>query len=314
MNMEYPKFKVTVSCMTYNQAKYIIEALNGFTMQQTSFPFICTIVDDASTDGEQEVIRRYMEDNFNLAEDSIAYKKETDYAFISYARHKTNENCYFAVLYLKKNLYLQPEKKRACLKEWRDGVEYMTICEGDDYWTNPLKLQRQVDFLDANSDFSLCFHSYYQLHPDGKQIIVKNRSKSFTCNINDAILMGGGFMATNSMMYRTICVSNYPIWATRGVGDYPLMLILFHKGKVGYLDFLGSVYRINSIGSWSEKMSNLKFLINHYRETDAMLVNFDKWSERKYHNVVMLKRCKDRLVKIKLICKSLYRNIRILSK
>ena len=60
--MEYPKFKVTVSCMTYNQSKYITDAMNGFTMQQTSFPYVCTIVDDASTDGEQEVIHQYVEE------------------------------------------------------------------------------------------------------------------------------------------------------------------------------------------------------------------------------------------------------------
>ena len=60
--MEYPKFKVTVSCMTYNQSKYITDAMNGFTMQQTDFPFVCTIVDDASTDGEQQVIKQYVEE------------------------------------------------------------------------------------------------------------------------------------------------------------------------------------------------------------------------------------------------------------
>ena len=92
--MEYPKFKVSVSCMTYNQAKYITDAMDGFTMQQTSFPFVCTIVDDASTDGEPEVIRKYVEENFDFSEDSVAFHKETDYAHITYAQHKTNKNCY----------------------------------------------------------------------------------------------------------------------------------------------------------------------------------------------------------------------------
>ena len=120
--MEYPKFKVTVSCMTYNQSKYITDAMNGFTMQQTDFPFVCTIVDDASTDGEQEVIRKYVEENFDFSEGSAAYSKETDYAFITYAQHKTNKNCYFAVLYLKENHYSQKKDKSPYLKEWRDGV------------------------------------------------------------------------------------------------------------------------------------------------------------------------------------------------
>ena len=101
--MEYPKFKVTVSCMTYNQSKYITDTMNGFTMQQTDFPFVCTIVDDASTDGEQEVISKYLEENFDFSDDSVAYHKETDYAHITYAQHKTNKYCFFAVLYLKEN-------------------------------------------------------------------------------------------------------------------------------------------------------------------------------------------------------------------
>lgn len=118
--MDYPKFKVTVSCMTYNQSKYITDAMNGFTMQQTSFPFVCTIVDDASTDDEQEVIRKYVEDNFDFSEGSVAYHKETDYANITYAQHKANKNCYFAVLYLKENHYSQSKDKMGYLSEWRD--------------------------------------------------------------------------------------------------------------------------------------------------------------------------------------------------
>lgn len=132
--MEYPKFKVTVSCMTYNQSKYITDAMNGFTMQQTSFPFVCTIVDDASTDGEQEVIRKYVENNFDFSEGSVAYHKETDYAHITYAQHKTNNNCYFAVLYLKENHYSKNKDKDCYLTEWREGIEYFALCEGDDFW------------------------------------------------------------------------------------------------------------------------------------------------------------------------------------
>ena len=125
--MEYPKFKVCCRCFTFNQAKYITEAMNGFTMQQTSFPFVCTIVDDASTDGEQEVIRKYVEDNFDLSEGSVAYNKETDYAYVTYAQHKTNKNCYFVVLYLKENHYSQRKPKMGYLSEWRDMCEYEAL-------------------------------------------------------------------------------------------------------------------------------------------------------------------------------------------
>ena len=108
--MEYQKFKVCCRCFTFNQAKYITDTMNGFTLQQTTFPFVCTIVDDASTDGEQVIIKQYLKDNFDLSEIAESYEKETDYGFITYARNKNNRNCYFLVLLLKENHYSNPAK------------------------------------------------------------------------------------------------------------------------------------------------------------------------------------------------------------
>ena len=165
--MEYPNFKVCCRCFTFNQAKYITEAMNGFTMQQTSFPFVCTIVDDASTDGEPEVIRKYVEENFDFSEGSVAFHKETDYAHITYAQHKTNNNCYFAVLYLKENHYSQSKSKMGYLSEWRDMCEYEALCEGDDYWIDPLKLKKQFDILELKHDIGLVItdvNRYFQIN------------------------------------------------------------------------------------------------------------------------------------------------------
>ena len=64
--MKYPKFKVVVRCFTFNQSRYIEETMNGFTMQQTNFPYVCCIVDDASTDGEQQVIIEYIKEYFDI--------------------------------------------------------------------------------------------------------------------------------------------------------------------------------------------------------------------------------------------------------
>ena len=165
--MEYPKFKVTVSCMTYNQSKYITDAMNGFTMQQTDFPFVCTIVDDASTDGEQEVIRKYVEENFDFSEGSAAFNKETDYAFITYAQHKTNKNCYFAVLCLKENHYSQRKPKMKYLSELRDMCEYEALCEGDDYWIMPDKLQVQYEILENNPNYSFVYTGFNVVNQEG---------------------------------------------------------------------------------------------------------------------------------------------------
>ena len=95
------RFMVCTRCMTYNQARYITDAMNGFVMQQTGFPFVCTIVDDASTDGEQEVIKNYLQEHFDLQDSAVAYDKDTDYGHVTFARHKTNKNCYFVVIYHK---------------------------------------------------------------------------------------------------------------------------------------------------------------------------------------------------------------------
>lgn len=154
-NMNYPKFKVCVRCFTFNQAKYITDALNGFTMQQTDFPFVCCIVDDASTDGEQQVIMEYVQEHFDMSDASVSYRKETDYADITYAQHKANKNCYFAVLLLKENHYSQRKDKMPYLSEWRDNTEYEALCEGDDYWIDAKKLQMQVDFLEENKEYGL---------------------------------------------------------------------------------------------------------------------------------------------------------------
>lgn len=80
--MNYPKFLVNVTCLTFNHSNYIIDTMNGFCMQETNFPFICCILDDASTDGEQSIIKKYIEDNFDLSETSEYYYKETDIFFL----------------------------------------------------------------------------------------------------------------------------------------------------------------------------------------------------------------------------------------
>lgn len=153
-------FKVSVSCFTFNQSKYIRDAMVGFCMQETNFPFVCTIVDDASTDGEQDVIQDFLQDNFVLADNSVAYIKETDYAHILFAQHKANKNCYFVVLFLKENHY-KKKSKNPYLQKWRRDVSYIAYCEGDDYWIDPYKLQKQVDYMESHPECSYLFTDRY---------------------------------------------------------------------------------------------------------------------------------------------------------
>ena len=146
---------VRVNCSTFNHVNYITDTMNGFTMQQTDFPFVCCILDDASTDGEQEVIRKYLEEHFDLEDKSVVRNEETNDYTLTFAQHKTNKNCYFAVLYLKYNHHNIKKPKDPYIAEWNDTVKYIALCEGDDYWTHQEKLQMQFDALEAHTDYSM---------------------------------------------------------------------------------------------------------------------------------------------------------------
>ena len=260
--MEYPKFKVCCRCFTFNHSKYIIDAMNGFTMQQTSFPFVCCIVDDASTDGEQDVIRKYVEDNFDFSEGSVSYHKETDYAHITYAQHKTNKNCYFAVLYLKENHYSQRKPKMGYLSEWRDMCEYEAICEGDDYWIVPDKLEKQYTVMENNQSISLChsgfsflysetgnFLDYVQKDVSGsliEAILDSNRYRIQTCTVFFRRVDYINVISSDDFLYK----SGYFL-----MGDTQVWVGLLNVGIIYYDNTISSVYRIAK-GSACRKKDN----------------------------------------------------------
>ena len=290
MEQQY-KYMVRVSCMTYNHAPYIEDAMNGFCMQETSFPFVCAIVDDASTDGEQEVIQGYLNEHFILSEDKGYRRDETEDYIRIFARHKTNDNCYFVVVYLKYNHYSIKKPKGSYYSEWMN-TKYIAICEGDDYWIVQDKLQRQVDFLENHPNHSLCFCTYEKLLPNGQLILVSRYEQDVEeCPIEDAILGGGGYAGTNTMLYRKDLYISYFTWAKEAVvGDLPLTLTLAVRGKIGYLSDLMCVYRYSSSGSWSEQMiSSFQFRRKTYLGVKKIMKQFDKWTSCKYHNFVKKK-------------------------
>ena len=246
--MEYPKFKVCCRCFTFNQAKYITDAMNGFTMQQTSFPFVCTIVDDASTDGEQEVIRRYLEENFDFSESSAAFHKETEYAHITYAQHNTNKNCYFAVLYLKENHYSQRKSKMGYLSEWRDMCEYEALCEGDDYWIMPEKLQVQYDMLLKAPNAMMVYTDYQTVDEYGNNILRKQyeiyKRKSISGDILP-LLLKANFPLTCTILIRKKIMESSLYKNMPSFYDYGLFLTAASFGDCLYLDKETSSYRNN---------------------------------------------------------------------
>ena len=132
--------KVSISCLAYNHEPYISKCLDGFIMQKTDFPFEVLIHDDASTDRTADIIREY----------------EAKYPDIIKPIYQT-ENKYSKGIGITKT-YQFPRAKG----------KYIAMCEGDDYWTDPLKLQKQVDFLEKNEEYSACFHDIEIVNKDNK--------------------------------------------------------------------------------------------------------------------------------------------------
>lgn len=265
--MDYPKFKVCVSCFTYNQAKFITDAMNGFTMQQTSFPFVCTIVDDASTDGEQDVIRKYLQDNFDFSEGAEAYEKETDYAHITYARHKTNRNCFFAVLLLKENLYSKRQgfKKAVYISEWRDPCEYEALCEGDDYWIVPDKLQKQVEFMMREKNCSLVFTNAevkYEVDCAAKNSDMYSHLQSK--KYSGIEILAKWTVPTATVLFRREVVSKIPADSRFLFGDIVLFLTATNIGDVHCINEKTACYRRNA-GGVSFRKNDYKKYFNHYQ-------------------------------------------------
>lgn len=122
---------VSICCITYNHAQFIRKCLDGFLMQQTDFPIEILIHDDCSTDGTTEIIREY----------------EAKYPDLIFP------------LYEEENQYQQGKAAEIDFYNYRRARgKYIAYCEGDDYWTDPLKLQKQVDFMEANPEYSICWH------------------------------------------------------------------------------------------------------------------------------------------------------------
>lgn len=294
--MDY-NYLVSVLCCTFNQSAYIKDALNGFVMQQTNFPFVVLVVDDASTDGEQEVIRKFMTKEFDLSDTSVAYETETEYAYIQYAQHKTNINCFIVAMFLKENHYSIKKSKFPYLVEWRDNVKYEAICEGDDYWIDPLKLQKQVDWMDSNKDYSMCWHDAYE---DICRVQKPYKRFSEDCDVSfdDLVMKGGGFCPTASLLFRMSYMSDYLNKVKENnvvfhVGDYPLQMYMGYIGKVRYMKEPMCVYRLFSNGSWTSKNKTLpkeeKFkLLDKER---LLLESMNVLTDNKFENLFQQRWC-----------------------
>lgn len=241
--------KVTVVCLTYNQEKYILDAMNGFSMQETTFPFVCVIMDDASTDGEQNVIRTYLQSEFEMDNAEHVSIPESE---VIVCRHRNNLNCFFAVYLLKKNLW-HTGKKDPLIDYWKQQSEYVAHCEGDDYWTDPLKLQKQVDFLEGHLEYGFIGTRCRILQAGYIKDDIDWFKDVDGITDNGIRMLGNVFeyakcgpvARTCSLLYRRCALSSV---AHVLCGDLSLEAVLAHDTLFAMLESVSCVYRIHSNG------------------------------------------------------------------
>jgi len=241
--MNIPSFKVCVSSITYNHANYIDDCMEGFAKQETDFPYICCIVDDASTDGEQNVIKNYLNEHFIVFDEEGSPTSENNDTITLFAQNKKNKNCYFLVYLLKYNHYSIKKPKAQYLDYWKNNAKYIALCEGDDYWTDKDKLQTQVNFLDSNPDYSMCFHK--------ANIVVESGEYSYDDrHVYDSLeereyfgseLVKKWIIPTASMVYRSNIMP--PIDKRFRSGDIKLYLQCSVEGRIYCIGKFMSVYR-----------------------------------------------------------------------
>ena len=260
MEQEY-KYMVCTRCFTFNHAPYIVDAMNGFTMQETTFPVITLIVDDASQDGEPDVIRQYLVENFQAPYST----EETDDYYLICANHTTNPNCTFVVFLLKYNHYSIRKSKMPYLSKWSDNAKYTALCEGDDYWIDPYKLQKQVEYLEKHQECGLV-HARAKIYNQDKQSFVG------LCGENEErfeSIITVNPIVTLTACYRTKLFLEYQglkqQWDTRDwkMGDYPMWIWMSYYSKVFFMNEEVGVYRVlKSSASHGSLETRLLFLAN----------------------------------------------------
>jgi glycosyltransferase involved in cell wall biosynthesis len=248
--------KVSILITTYNQENLITQAIDSALMQVADFDYEIVVGEDASTDRTREIVvelaREHPEKIRVLLRDKGEANRERRLA------GKMN--------------FLQ------AMKSCRG--EYIAVLDGDDYFTTPHKLQKQVDFLDAHPECMICFHNVAAVHADG------NKESENLCpadqeEITDIEqLLWGNFIPSCSIMYRREPVVEIPAWfLTAKMGDWPLNILKAQYGKIGYLNEVMAAYRVHTAGVWSlrnrshQLLTTLKVLDNIDRDLDFKYTN-----------------------------------------
>ena len=233
------KKEVLVCCAAYNHAKYIRQSLEGFFMQQTNFDYEVYVHDDASTDGTQEVLREYQ-------------KKYPDQLIVEYEV----ENQQSKGRHPFKNVF-------SLMSEYK----YIAICEGDDYWIYPYKLQKQYDLLENDMTVMMCVHNGIEKDNNKRfERIAVNYIREGFISPNLYICRDNGQIPTSSFFCRPECYTKRPKYMMDApVDDDTIVWNAGIHGKIYYFDDAWTVYNYQSGNdSWTTRVEKDGEYLNKY--------------------------------------------------
>lgn len=253
---------VSIWCITYNQVDYIRDAIEGFLAQKTTFPYQIVIHDDASTDGTIDVLKEY----------------ERRYPEL------------ITVIYEKENIYKKPDRLdriNSIKKQYLIG-KYVACCEGDDYWIDSLKLQKQVDYLETHKECVMVAHNYIREYCEtGERVASNENIQTGTVTPEQVIVNLEPSLPTASLVLRREIFILEDSFPKGGMGDVSLKFYALTKGDIYYFDDVMCVYRYKANNSWTSKYHNTeRYLHENMIRLIVFLQGYNKYTENKYKEFV----------------------------
>lgn len=264
---------VVIRSLVYNHEPYLRDCLEGFVMQQTTFPFVAVVHDDCSTDGSAAIIREYAEKYPHIIKP--VYETENQYS--------------------KKDGSLRRAMNEAC---GRYGAKYYAMCEGDDCWTDPHKLQKQVDFLETHLDYTMvCCNCELQMgdrvlktHKDFLDAGWVHSDEDRQITTEETIEFHGRLAQSAGLVYRAEMLSSIPPTCRKGMnGDMQLQLASAFAGKIYHLKDVMFMYRFRVPGSWSDNATKQREYAEAKPYLAGFIASFDAWDRHsggRYHDSI----------------------------